>query len=121
MNTSSELAIRLSLSARQTCEGVVGTSIFSFILSKLTGHQNIFDCPVPKLLELSKPSPFGRGEQTLIDVAIRNGREISCAEGDRDIVYDSLNSHIAENLFSVQNVRLKFYKLAIYEAGGKQK
>jgi len=119
VTTSSELVVRTNLSAPQTCDGVVKTSIFNQ-LTKLTGHNSVFNCPIPELLELSKPSPFGRGEQTLVDDTVRSGREICSTEDDEEIAYSDLNCVIAKELFSTRDVKLRFYKLAIYEAGGKR-
>jgi hypothetical protein len=74
------------------------------------------------------PSPFGRGEETVMDPAYRRGTELKADElafssqGDRDTEYKMFVRHIQRELrtsmFVGKHVALKLYKLAIYEEGG---
>ena len=47
-----------------------------------------------------------RGEQTRIDAALKNGIEISCKD------------RVSQVLFAGEPVKLKLFKIAIYETGG---
>jgi len=82
---------------------------------------------VEKIVEKSKPSPFGRGDKTVMDLEYRNGREVVAA----DIVigsgaqpdakkgfYKLIETHIFESLFVDKPVTIKLYKLAVYGKEG---
>jgi hypothetical protein len=82
---------------------------------------------VEKIVEKSKPSPFGKGDKTVMDLEYRNGREVVAA----DIVigsgaqpdakkgfYKLIETHISESLFVDKLATIKLYKLAVYGKGG---
>ena len=76
---------------------------------------------VDVILKHSKPSPFGKGEETVMDETYRRGREISGA----DVTFPGYNMFLSEiqsvvsaALFVPRNVTVKLYKLAIYREGG---
>ncbi|KAG2073387.1 hypothetical protein BDR04DRAFT_956340, partial [Suillus decipiens] len=75
-------------------------------------------------------SPFGRGEETVMDPTYRHGTELKADElafgvkEDRDLRSDlkHFKSHVQNELrtsmFVGKNVTVKLYKLAIYGEGG---
>ena len=95
-----------------------------FIASEEAGTLEKPDVDV--ILKHSKPSPFGKGEETVMDETYRRGREISGAdvtfcEDDRynyDSFLSAIKSVVSAALFVPRNVKVKLYKLAIYREGG---
>ena len=86
------------------------------------GHPNI-----EKIVEKSKPSPFGKGDKTVMDLEYRNGREVAAADivigsaaqpGAKEGFYKLIETHISESLFVDKPVKAKLYKLAVYEKEG---
>ncbi|KAJ7684543.1 hypothetical protein DFH06DRAFT_10104 [Mycena polygramma] len=76
---------------------------------------------VELFLSKSKPSPFGKGEETVLDPTYRNGREIVAADIELgNFSEKSISEEIRRALFPGESreVSLKLYKLAIYEKGG---
>ena len=82
---------------------------------------------VDVILKHSKPSPFGKGEETVMDETYRRGREISGADvilSDKDgyrgynIFLSEIQNVVSAALFVPRNVTVKLYKLAIYREGG---
>ncbi|KAJ6488463.1 hypothetical protein C8R47DRAFT_1125563 [Mycena vitilis] len=76
---------------------------------------------VELFLSKSKPSPFGKGEETVLDPTYRNGREIVAADIELgNFSEKSISTKIRRALFPGESrkVSLKLYKLAIYEKGG---
>ena len=79
------------------------------------------------ILKYSKPSPFGKGEETVMDETYRRGREISGADitftaddrfSDYDRFLSGIESVVSAALFVPRDVTVKLYKLAIYREGG---
>ena len=72
---------------------------------------------IPTLLEKSRPSSFGRGDETVYDEDIRKGREL-CPDmlGVSDDYFPEYE--LSEALFPNSSLEFKFSKLAIYEPGG---
>ncbi|KAG2339363.1 hypothetical protein BDR05DRAFT_939173, partial [Suillus weaverae] len=74
------------------------------------------------------PSPFGRGEETVMDPTYRHGAELKADElafslqGDKKSQYEPFVSNIENELqtsmFVGKSVTLKLYKLATYGEGG---
>jgi len=86
------------------------------------GHPNI-----EKILEKSEPSPFGKGDKTVMDLEYRNGREIVAKNigigsgarySTKEAFYKLIENHISESLFGGKNVNIELYKLAVYGKGG---
>ena len=86
------------------------------------GHPN-----VERILDKSKPSPFGKGDKTVMDLEYRNGREVAAADivigsatqpGAERALYKLVETHISESLFVDKPVKAKLYKLAVYEKEG---
>lgn len=75
---------------------------------------------VEKLLAASKPSPFGKGDKTVMDPDYRNGKEIEAKDFKLGAKIFAAESLPASHLFCGQGpVTAKLYKVAIYEEGGK--
>ncbi|KAG1836015.1 hypothetical protein DFJ58DRAFT_866640 [Suillus subalutaceus] len=83
--------------------------------------------PVVEVLQRhATPSPFGRGEETVMDPTYRHGTELKANElafsSQRDTEYRIFVRHIQRELrtsmFVGKTVALKLYKLAIYGEGG---
>ena len=74
---------------------------------------------IPTLLEKSRPSSFGRGDETVYNEDVRKGREL-CP----DMLDVSLSDgrfprrELRQALFPNSSLKFKFSKLAIYEPGG---
>ncbi|KAG1876414.1 hypothetical protein DFJ58DRAFT_740692 [Suillus subalutaceus] len=74
------------------------------------------------------PSPFGRGEETVMDPTYRRGTELKADElafslqGDETSQYelfvDYIQDELRTSMFVGKSVTLKLYKLAIYGEGG---
>jgi Rps23 Pro-64 3,4-dihydroxylase Tpa1-like proline 4-hydroxylase len=81
---------------------------------------------VEVLQKHATPSPFGRGEETVLDPTYRNGTELQADELAFSLQershYNSFVFHIGDELatsmFVGKSVTLKLYKLAIYGEGG---
>jgi hypothetical protein len=88
------------------------------------GHPNI-----EKILEKSQPSPFGKGDKTVMDLEYRNGREVVA----KDIVigpptrmqgpsvralYKLIEDHISVSMFVGKPIKIELYKLALYGKEG---
>ncbi|KAK0185153.1 hypothetical protein F5146DRAFT_1071615 [Armillaria mellea] len=79
---------------------------------------------VEAILEVSQPSSFGKGDQTVYDTNYRNGREITAhnMEVQERFFGESLTERITRTLCSTlfvgQRIKIALYKLAIYEKGG---
>lgn len=80
-----------------------------------------------KIIEKSKPSPFGKGDKIVMDLEYRNGREIvaadiiigSAAQPDaKQGFYELVETHISESLFVGKPVTIELYKLAVYGKEG---
>ncbi|KAG1857491.1 hypothetical protein F4604DRAFT_1659348, partial [Suillus subluteus] len=83
--------------------------------------------PVVEVLQRhATPSPFGRGEETVMDLTYRHGTELKADELafslQRATEYGKFVRHIRRELrtsmFMGKTVALKLYKLAIYGEGG---
>jgi hypothetical protein len=73
------------------------------------------------ILQESIVSSFGKGETTVLDPAYRNGKEIPAQNISIPNDYKfcgSSEDEISVTMFIGKTVRLKFYKLAVYEEGG---
>ena len=75
------------------------------------------------ILQESTASSFGRGETTVLDPTYRNGKEIPAQNIDiteQAYRYFSRTSEdeISAAMFVGKTVKLKLYKLAVYEEGG---
>lgn len=83
------------------------------------GHPKI-----EKILEKSKPSPFGKGDKTVMDLEYRNGREVEAKDivigpqEQREAFYELIKTHISESLFVDKPVEIDLYKLALYGKEG---
>ncbi|KAG1857494.1 hypothetical protein F4604DRAFT_1589894, partial [Suillus subluteus] len=74
------------------------------------------------------PSPFGRGEETVMDQTYRHGTELKADElafslqEDTKFEYEKFVRHVQDELqtsmFVGKIVSLKLYKLAVYGEGG---
>jgi len=83
------------------------------------GHPSI-----EKIREKSKPSPFGKGDTTVMDLEYRNGREVEakdivlCPQAQKEAFYELIKNHISESLFVDKPVEIELYKLALYGKEG---
>jgi len=79
---------------------------------------------IEKILEKSKPSPFGRGDKTVMDLEYRNGREIEGkdikigSQAEKRALYNLIETQISESLFVDKAVEIDLYKLAVYGKDG---
>ncbi|KAJ7193827.1 hypothetical protein GGX14DRAFT_701046 [Mycena pura] len=76
---------------------------------------------VDVILSKSKASPFGKGDETVLDPEYRNGREVVAANVELgNFPENDINEAIQKALFpgELRKVSLSLYKLAIYEKGG---
>ena len=75
---------------------------------------------VDLILQESAASSFGRGETTVMDPTYRSGKEISAQNMDIAPTYfsDTAEEGISASMFLGKSVKVKFYKLAVYEEGG---
>jgi len=76
---------------------------------------------VDLILQESTPSSFGRGETTVLDPTYRNGKEISSQNMDiasKSYFCQTSAGEVTDTMFIGKSVKLKFYKLAVYEEGG---
>ena len=78
---------------------------------------------VDVILKHSKPSPFGKGEETVMDETYRRGREISAADitfpgHEYHRILLKIQSVVSAALFIPRDVTVNLYKLAIYREGG---
>jgi hypothetical protein len=74
---------------------------------------------IQTLMEKSRPSSFGRGDETVYDEDIRKGRELCPDVLDVSIYERNLpQDEIKRSLFPNSSLEFKFSKLAIYEPGG---
>ena len=96
-------------------------------LSFVVGGEEAGTLCEPKvdvILKHSKPSPFGRGEETVVDETYRRGHEVTGADiGFPDkYQYDRFKSQlerlVSATLFVPRQAKVKLYKLAIYREGG---
>jgi hypothetical protein len=72
------------------------------------------------ILEKSTVSSFSKGEETVLDAMYHNGREISGADiklDDKTLIID-LECAVSATMFVGRIVKMKLYKLAIFEPGG---
>ncbi|KAG2036711.1 hypothetical protein BDR03DRAFT_959206 [Suillus americanus] len=83
--------------------------------------------PVVEVLQKhATPSPFGRGEENVMDPTYRHGTELKADELafslQKDAKFEKFVRHVQDELrtsmFIGKNVALKLYKLAIYGEGG---
>jgi len=76
---------------------------------------------VDLILQKSTASSFGKGETTVLDPSYRNGKEIPAQNMEIDGTRHFLNASeddIATTMFVGKTVKLKLYKLAVYQDGG---
>ncbi|KAJ8595387.1 hypothetical protein M405DRAFT_728056, partial [Rhizopogon salebrosus TDB-379] len=68
------------------------------------------------------PSPFGRGEETVIDPSYRNGTEIKADDltfsDHHEKLINLLKQDLARTMFVGKKLRVNLYKLAIYGEEG---
>ncbi|OJA11416.1 hypothetical protein AZE42_05746 [Rhizopogon vesiculosus] len=69
------------------------------------------------------PSPFGRGDETVIDPSYRNGTELKANEltfGEEEHRYIAsfMRGTLTSTMFVGKRLQVKLYKLAIYGEGG---
>ncbi|KAG1731129.1 hypothetical protein EDB19DRAFT_1738854, partial [Suillus lakei] len=68
------------------------------------------------------PSPFGRGEETIMDPSYRHGTELSANSlafsSDYKNIISSIQEKLAPVMFVGKEIQLKLYKLAVYGTGG---
>ena len=82
------------------------------------------DPKVDVILKHSKPSPFGRGEETVVDVTYRCGHEVTAADITFPAEYlhksftSDLENSVSKTLFVARQAKVKLYKLTIYREGG---
>jgi hypothetical protein len=77
-----------------------------------------YDPKVDIILEKSTPSSFGRGTETVLDPSYRNGREIPAADIEFGNIENQVLFDVQRFMFPGREVKLKLYKLAVYESGG---
>jgi hypothetical protein len=82
---------------------------------------------VEKILGKCQPSPFGKGDKTVMDLEYRNGKEIAAKDiiigsstwsRAKDAFYNLIQDEVSHSLFGGKPVNLKLYKLAVYEKDG---
>lgn len=79
---------------------------------------------IEKILEKSKPSPFGKGDKTVMDLEYRNGSEVEAkdivigSQAQKQALHTLIENHISESLFVNKPVEIKLYKLAVYGKDG---
>lgn len=104
-------------------EGSIYGANITFKLKDKSGKSiscgSILEPNMPRLLENSGPSSFGRGDHTVYDEEVRKGREL-CPDKLEISMYSSLpNTEIRQALFpNASEISLVFSKMAIYENGG---
>ncbi|OJA11755.1 hypothetical protein AZE42_06318 [Rhizopogon vesiculosus] len=69
------------------------------------------------------PSPFGRGEETVMDPSYRRGTELKADDISFSSLYKQgitkyLEKELAPAMFVGKKLKIELYKLAIYEEGG---
>ncbi|KZV86616.1 hypothetical protein EXIGLDRAFT_724554 [Exidia glandulosa HHB12029] len=120
------------LQCRETAACLNGdlASVPLMLTAEETSCGTIGDTDVEALRALVAPSSFGRGEETVYDEDVRKGLEIRAAQMHFDLdhavkegstvrdVFQSIAAQLQLSLFPAQPVKLVFYKLALYEAGG---
>lgn len=75
------------------------------------------------IIEIATQAPFGRGEETVVDVSVRCTWQL---EPDRFVIgnpnwsnqLDTLVTHIQEDLGCGSGISVELYKLLLYEPGG---
>ncbi|KIM43846.1 hypothetical protein M413DRAFT_26137 [Hebeloma cylindrosporum] len=82
---------------------------------------------IAKITEKSKPSPFGKGDKTVMDLEYRDGRKVVGAdivlggapksEAQKGL-YELIENHISGSLFVDKCVKIKLHKLAVYGKEG---
>ena len=94
------------------------------------GVDGILGLPIGRLeakavIEQCSQAPYGRGEQTIIDTAVRNTwqlnpSKVTILNPEWEQRLKCLVSHVKEELGcpSTASVACKFYKLLLYEEGG---
>ncbi|KAJ7193826.1 hypothetical protein GGX14DRAFT_405192 [Mycena pura] len=90
---------------------------------KIAGEDagTIWAPKVDVILSKSTASPFGKGDETVLDPEYRNGREVVAADVELgSFPENDINEAIQKALFPGESrkVSLSLYKLAIYEKGG---
>ncbi len=81
------------------------------------------NCPdIDKLVAIAKPSPFGKGTETLYDETVRKGLELTADQfniQNEDDLLNQIKPHIKKALFpDAADISFKRYKMAIYQDGG---
>ena len=77
---------------------------------------------IPALLSVTKPSPFGKGDQTVFDDSVRKGLELTAdlfSIDHEDTLLEPIKQQVHEKLFpGMAQISFKRYKMAIYQEGG---
>ncbi|OAX36615.1 hypothetical protein K503DRAFT_647089, partial [Rhizopogon vinicolor AM-OR11-026] len=66
-------------------------------------------------------SPFGRGEETVMDPSYRRGTELKADDisfSNKQDITKYLEKELAPAMFVGKKLKIELYKLAIYEEGG---
>ncbi|OAX33687.1 hypothetical protein K503DRAFT_504045 [Rhizopogon vinicolor AM-OR11-026] len=92
---------------------------------KVKGEEagTLMNPDVSVLQKHATPSPFGRGKETTIDPSYRNGtelkaRELKLSAAEHQRVLDHIYQNLTSAMFVGKDLKIKLYKLVIYEAGG---
>jgi hypothetical protein len=82
----------------------------------------MFTPDVEPLLQLTKPSPFGKGDATVFDEAIRKGLKLTADQftiENEETLLNQIKPEIQEKLFPfMKEITFKRYKMALYQQGG---
>jgi hypothetical protein len=90
-------------------------------VGKALGHPD-----VEKILGKCQPSPFGKGDKTVMDLEYRDGKEIAAkdiviasgSERAKEALYVNIQDQISQSLFGGKSVQIELYKLAVYGKDG---
>lgn len=93
--------------------------------NKIINLGTMMNPDVEKIIEHSKISPFGKGDKTIIDPNVRDGREISADKFHHEMILSLFRDNNWKSVkYSIgiklgfKNLEVKFYKMAIYTEGG---
>ena len=83
----------------------------------------ILPAQTERLVEIAEPAPYGRGEETVVDRAVRRTWQIDSAKvriGGRhwEKTLAGLFADVARGLGVSEPVAADFYKLLVYDTGG---
>jgi hypothetical protein len=89
------------------------------ISSKTLAKSLLRDVNLKNLLKTSCPSPFGKGDKTLIDESVRLGSELDASSIVVELTKNNFRNKVQMALFPLTGISFKFYKLAFYGPEGE--